>query len=519
MKNINFLLKYAIGIAMLSYLTLSTGCKEDDNYVLINNYIEVSDDGYTFRALGGELTINVNPVPDGTWIAQIKNGADWLTEVSRQETAYTVRADLNISSSADTRTATIVFTSGKAIREITVLQDAIVEGYKLDQNGVAPRLVKLPAELTTIVMSDNGKYVVGIGRSMPANADQYHYYPVIFETSKPDRENWTIFPESAMYKWEAKGVADTGDFLIDSRSPLASAYHCAPDGTMNSIEGAGYSSVQFSGISANGSVWVGAVTHDGTDTPQKNSAVKWVNGVSEILPAPELNIWREVSAKGQYARGVSADGSIIYGSDCGYDDTELSAVYWDANGEYRIFGKDLVEFNEQLLYPGTSYEKLVPWTKHVRQIGTLTNLSRNGKYYTSTFWNLDIVNFINSPRDMHPYIYNLETGEEQVLYDYSNHSGITVSDDGLVSIGYPAVNSNQCLIYDFAAETEPITANEYLLERYGINLGKNVIIEKFCSDGKTILGKIPALGIGASPEYFYIYYPDRMTVTLQQNRL
>ena len=63
------------------------------------------------------------------------------------------------------------------------------------------------------------------------------------------------------------------------------------------------------------------------------------NGTVRELPMTELNYRNEPHSMGIIARGISADGSIAYGTI--WDNLDFGMVYWDKEGNVHYVGEDV----------------------------------------------------------------------------------------------------------------------------------------------------------------------------------
>ena len=83
---------------------------------------------------------------------------------------------------------------------------------------------------------------------------------------------------------------------------------------------------RVSRTSSDGRYWAGYVGDDSA----VYHPVLWTDGVPEILPMPEKNFRGYDFFNGIMARGISADGSIIYGST--WENDDFGMVYWKKEG-------------------------------------------------------------------------------------------------------------------------------------------------------------------------------------------
>lgn len=107
----------------------------------------------------------------------------------------------------------------------------------------------------------------------------------------------------------------------------------------------------------------------------------WRNGVAEKLPWPEKNFRDKAFLNGIIARGISADGSVIYGST--WDNYDFGMVYWK-DGVVKYVGEDVHEVT-----PITVETIVGPVETHMANGMTATaelyKVSPNGEWIAGTY--------------------------------------------------------------------------------------------------------------------------------------
>ena len=97
--------------------------------------------------------------------------------------------------------------------------------------------------------------------------------------------------------------------------------------------------------SADGNVWVGYAMKSMNDGHGSLYwPLKWVDGEAQELKMPATSYRGEEYTSAQFlngvmARGISANGEIIYGST--WDNEDAGMIWWDAEGTARYVGEDV----------------------------------------------------------------------------------------------------------------------------------------------------------------------------------
>lgn len=211
-------------------------------------------------------------------------------------------------------------------------------------------------------------------------------------------------------------------------------------------------------MSADGSVIVG-YCHDKDNL---YLPIKWTSfGESyEILERPTDNAAGTGLVNGTIARGCSADGSVIYGS------------------EWRYFG--LVYWKDGKLYnPGIDYAKITPGTNGNQNISRIVkfsdnrSVSNNGKYIVSYYMDME-----SGYEIQYPVLINTVTGNVDIMRELQYTAAFSVNDDGVVFGVTPAMGMSTGYCLDFETRTA-IPISEWFMDNYGIILSDD---NRFVSD-------------------------------------
>ena len=224
-----------------------------------------------------------------------------------------------------------------------------------------------------------------------------------------------------------------------------------------------------------------------------SSPFKWVDGVAEELPKPELN-YRDEPIGDVQARGISADGRIIYGTT--WDNRDYGLVYWDENGEVHYVGEDVRycrPVDRPDGYGGTYKYNLCDgmWTS-----ATKTNVSPNGKYIAGTFRREALEEGAESSvvETNYPAFFNTETGKTVIFEELVGGGGVAATSDGLGFTVDDTFGSSSGMVVDIENGVVLGDALEWIQENYGIIVPSGYITYMPDSKGPVPRGGCCGLG-------------------------
>ena len=374
-------------------------------------YIRLSDAACSFQGTGNRpVTVEVHANP-AEWKAEAS--ASWVKVSDVTATSFTIEVVDNDTN--EMREAEITVTAGQAETAVKVMQvskDNVFPRYRMEpdvfQNG-AP-------------MSPNGKYVGSFYYDYDESGIQV-FYPVIIEVETDEWHELGPFPRTLFELGETSCVTDNGEVIIAALNDANILFDL--DGNYTKIAPpAGYTNYpEISQVSADG-IMVGWASKGGVSSP-----FKWVDGVAEELPKPELN-YRDEPIGDVQARGISADGRIIYGTT--WDNWDCGLIYWDEAGEVHYVGED-VRYCRTVERPdifGEPQEYNLcdgMWTSATR-----TNVSPNGKYIAGTFRREALgADGSEIEQTNYPAFFNTETGKTVIFEELVGGGGVSATSDGL----------------------------------------------------------------------------------------
>ena len=255
-------------------------------------YIRLSDAACSFQGTGNRpVTIEVHTNP-ATWKAEAS--ASWVKVSDVTATSFTIEVVDNDTN--EIREAEITVTAGQAEEVIKVMQ--MVGDHSFPRYRSRPEVFQNLAP-----MSPNGKYVGSFYYGQDESGTTV-FYPVIIDVEKDEWHELGPFPKTLFELGETSCMTDNGEVIIAALNDANILFDL--DGNYTKIEPpAGYTNYpEISQVSADGTM-VGWASKGGVSSP-----FKWVDGVAEELPKPELN-YRDEPIGDVQARGISADGRII----------------------------------------------------------------------------------------------------------------------------------------------------------------------------------------------------------------
>ena len=424
---------------------LLTGCTttgETDT-----QYIRLSDASCAFMGSGNlpaVVEVHANPAE---WKAEAS--ASWVTVTDVTATSLTVEVTDNDTDG--TREAEITVTAGAAEAAIRVVQVA--------KDRVFPRYRCYPEFQYGTVMSPNGKYAGGF-YSKVDEENNVNCYPVIIDVATGEWTELGPYPWSLFSLYSTSCISDYGDLVIATENDANIMFRL--DGSYEEFKiPAGFTNnPQISQVSADGT-WVGWCRRNGSSCP-----VKWVDGVAVELPKPELN-YRDEPIGDVQARGISADGRIIYGTT--WDNFDCGLIYWDEAGDVHYVGEDVryvrtVDRSDG--NGGTTKYNLCDgmWTS-----ATNTNVSPNGKYIAGTFRRESLDETGEQIYESnYPAFYNTETGKTVIFEELAGGGGVSATSDGLGFTADSTFGPNSGKVVDIENGIVLGSALEWIESTYGI---------------------------------------------------
>ena len=463
------------------------------------HYIKLSDSSLTFNGAGnGSRTVTVASSP-ADWKAEPAVSWIKITETGKNSFVLTV----DDSDVADEREGIITVTAGQATVEVKVSQ--------LPMDTEFARFRTMYEYENGMVMSPSGKYAGGFYATLDEDGSLL-YHAVVTEVETDRKYEFGPYPMSLFEFGYPNAITDHGTIVFSTKT--AGNYVINLDGTYYELATPTGMSAHPSvaSTSADGNVWVGYAMKSMNDGHGSLYwPLKWVDGEAQELKMPATSYRGEEYTSAQFlngvmARGISANGEIIYGST--WDNEDAGMIWWDADGTARYVGEDVrYEREVQMVYwDGSEYSYTL--VDGVQTWSGAGQASPDGKWLAGTF----TVESLNETRDRinstyYPAYFNTETGQTTVLEDYEGYGGCGVTDEGLAFMAAvggmggsgPVVNLENGATVAYAS------LEEYVQERFGINVPSGGQFKYMAADGSVLLAStVIAAPWGADIATWYV---------------
>lgn len=340
------------------------------------------------------------------------------------------------------RRAKFVFKSGAITRELTVVQMPFEDNIARYRNLGA---------FNDSGISPNGKYAAGFITDVDPITDKYLFYPVIIDVEKDKWHTLDPIPESEFSLDYVGAVTNKGEVFYDADG----------EGLMIDLAGNRQKLAPMSGfkfapviqqVSEDGNTWVGYTVKKSVDGEMTEDYSKfeygywpilYKNGIATALERPSKSVKGDYNWGGALARGVSANGEVIYGGGYGGDQHgDHSEAMWWKNGKVAYVGqsndnseidgwkKNVVEIKSA---EGSWNDK--PFTFHYGNYVQCTsesyNASPSGKYIAFTYVEEEMSGDDVKIARTFPAFFNTENETVLVIRELLGYHATTVTDDGI----------------------------------------------------------------------------------------
>ena len=471
-------------LACVALVACTTGSGEEVQYVKIGQNL------CSFLAEGNQpLEIDVKASP-AEWTVEM--GASWVKAERTDDRTLTVTVDDNDTGAE--RSAVVTITAGQAVEEITV--------YQFPKEGVFARYRKLDMFGKRGAMSPNGRFVGGYAASV-APDDSWQYSPVITDLETGEVYEFGPYPEAIHFLTQTMCISDHGVlFIKDGYNGGTVAFDTEGNITEPRSPEGYKGKPTIEATSSDGKYWVGYANDDILSEGGLTRPLLWTDGIPAELPFPDKNFRNEDFRVGIMARGISANGEIIYGTSWENDDCGM--LYWKNNGttveEPRWVGDDIRRLTPVIVedWMGEYEYNLVDGCICTAEI---TKVSPSGKWIATTYRKEEVGSDGFIAYVQRPAFYNTETETTTVVEDYGEATGMHVTDDGIAFIGIGTMFITEVKVYDLNTGTDLGNMEDWVAENYGIIIPGGVI-EYISADGRYIFGtSVNALGNGFDDWY------------------
>lgn len=451
-------------VCAMAAVTLAA-CKGDEESF---QYIELSDVSCTFLSSGNTpLAIRVETSPAG-WKAE--TSAPWVTAKPGEDATTLIIAVTDNDTEAERR-ATVTVKADRTSQAITIYQlaaEATFNRYRKEwkfQNGG--------------VISPSGTYIGGFETELQPN-DTWNYYPIIIDTKTGEKTKLGPFNSLLFKCHQSFAVTDYGQlFISDHENGGSIIFDLDGDYQLSNVPEGCTNRGSVMGVSADGTKWVGYATKEREEGERISQyrPVIWENGEGRMLPMPEKNFKGEEFTVGAMARGISADGRIIYGTT--WDKSDGAMIYWK-DGKAAYVGEDVHQIKSVEIEGETFY-----YANGVVSQAEVYKISPSGKWIAGSYQDVTVGNNYTMVVSKYPAFYNTETETTTILEKYPEGNGKFVTDDGLAFIHIPMKGG---IVYDLNTGSALSTVEEWVRNEYGIIIPEGLFVTYVSPDGKVVLG-------------------------------
>ena len=261
--------------------------------------------------------------------------------------------------------------------------------------------------------------------------------------------------------------------------------------------------------SADGKYWVGdAVDKKGGEGLYR--PLLWTDGVPEVLPFPDKNFRNEDFRTGIMARGISANGKIIYGTS--WENYDFGMLYWVNDGptieKPKWVGEDVRELDTLTVTLANGKEVERTYVNGIICQAWRTQVSPSGRWIAGRYrkeFDPETKQRVDEPE--YAAFYNTETETTVIVDDYGESGGRFVTDDGIGFIGIGTLAVSEGKVYDLNTGTDLGDTADWINKQYGITIPTGYI-KYIAQDGKAVLGVSATQSTGGrNSTHWYIAPP------------
>lgn len=467
--NKNYLHK---SLAALLAAAALTGCAKDKEEF---HYIDLSQVACTFQGEDNQpLTVSVITAP-AAWSAAPE--ASWVTAEKGPdgESLIITVEDNTTDSERETR---ITVSAGEAEQQIRINQ--------LAPDNEFVRFRKLDTFSQGAVLSPNGKYAGGFISSI-APDDSFQYAPTFVNIETGEWTQFGPYPEAVHYLTQALCISNQGLlFISDGYNGGQIAINLNGDIFIPEAPEGFQFKPQIEAVSADGKYWVGYAVNESTLRGGLYHPLLWTDGVPEVLPMPDKNFRNQEFTTGIMARGISANGKVIYGTS--WEGSDFGMLYWK-DGKVDWVGKDIRETTTVIRTSpkdGTEYEYTC--VNGIICQAWNTQISPSGRWIAGRYRKeFDPATGQEIETEEYAAFYNTETEKTVIVKDYGASGGKFATDDGIAFIGIGTFGVSTGRVYDLNTGIDLGSTQEWVYNNYGIIIPYGYI-NYITADGSVMLG-------------------------------
>ena len=458
-------------------------------------YVKIGQNLCSFLAEGNQpLEIDVKASP-AEWT--VEAGATWVKAERTADRTLTVTVEDNDTGAE--RSAVVTITAGQAVEEITV--------YQFPKEGVFARYRKLDMFGKRGAMSPNGRFVGGYAASV-APDDSWQYSPVITDLETGEVYEFGPYPEAIHFLTQTMCISDHGVlFIKDGYNGGTVAFDTEGNITEPRSPEGYKGKPTIEATSSDGKYWVGYANDDILSEGGLTRPLLWTDGIPAELPFPDKNFRNEDFRVGIMARGISANGEIIYGTS--WENSDFGMLYWKNDGanieKPQWVGKDVREVGtvKRTREDGTEYDYTC--VNGIICQAWNTQVSPSGKWIAGRYRKeFDPETKQEIETEEYAAFYNTETEKTVIVEDYGASGGKFVTDDGIAFIGIGTMALSSGMVYDLNTGTDLGSTQDWVYDNYSIIIPAGYI-NRISADGRYMLGTLAQSSAGGGTNFIKWY--------------
>ena len=302
--------------------------------------------------------------------------------------------------------------------------------------------------------------------------DSWLRAPTIIDLETGEEKQFGPFPESLYYLTQAKAITDNGLLFINDG---LNGGQIAIDLTGEVIIPEAPSGHQFKpeieATSADGKYWIGAGMDKKASEGGLYRPLLWTDGVPTELPMPDKNFREDEFRTGVIARGISANGEIIYGTS--WENYDFGMLYWVNDGptieKPKWVGEDVRELDTLTVTLANGKEVERTYVNGIICQAWRTQVSPSGRWIAGRYRKeFDPETEQPITQENYAAFYNTETEKTIIVEDYGESTGQFATDDGIAFIGLGTMAVSDGRVYDLNTGTDLGTTAEWAYNTYGI---------------------------------------------------
>lgn len=414
--------------------------------------IQLSDNAYSFSYEGND-SIVVKVYGASSW--EVNADAEWLTAVKSDNEHFVVKAAKN--ETKEKRTAKVIVTSGSLSAEFRA------EQFPLSFEG---QINDLYGTMMAAAISRNGRYAASmmLEYTNPSTGEFVGTPFVIdLETGQVKEGLATTTDYNVI-----AAISDDGNTMVYGNVTDVKYAVFANDEKVELNLPASYTTATPQALSSDGSIIVGYATDASTG---QFRPIRWVNGEPVVLEIPETDRFGRPLQTGAMARGCSADGEVVYGSEW----KTMSAIYW-VGEQMTHLADDFINPEDITFTTGNTMEGFIC------KLADYNGVSHNGKYFAASFVKKDEESVYNC----FPAIVDIETGKITVFDDMEG-SGMVADNNGLLFASTPGMSPVSCEVFNLQDLTS-MSLQDYIKGKFDVTVPTNKIVYNVSEDGLTYGG-------------------------------